>query len=171
MQLDHAQIRGLLPQRHPILLLDRVLSVEPGESIRAIKAITASEPCYAGLPDGLGQDSYAYPVSLLLESFGQAAAVLWLLSTAGLADGSVLMFAAARDCVIESRAYPGDVLCHTARLDRVLAGPAFVEGEPLAGGRRVAVMGSLIAAIRPSAAVRGLANSVTTPQGVQDDVT
>jgi 3-hydroxyacyl-[acyl-carrier-protein] dehydratase len=188
LTLDHAQIRQLLPQRHPILLLDRVLSVEPGGSIRAIKAISACEPCYAGLPDGLGGASYAYPVSLLIESFGQAAAVLWLLSGAGrgaawhngagvagaaasvsgeattgeAAGGDVLLFAAARDCVIESPAYPGDVLCHTARIGRVLDGAALVEGETLAGDRRIAVMGSLIAAIRP-------AHTVRIPPGVQDD--
>jgi 3-hydroxyacyl-[acyl-carrier-protein] dehydratase len=167
--LEHAQIRQILPQRHPMLLLDRVVSIEPGVSIRAIKAISACEPCYAGLPDGLDPDSYAYPVSLLIESFGQAAAVLWLLSTASQRDSrpdeapgpaadapgnaagdDIFLFGAARDCVIESPAYPGDVLCHAARLGRVLDGAALVAGEILIGHRRIAVMGSLIAAIRPA---------------------
>jgi 3-hydroxyacyl-[acyl-carrier-protein] dehydratase len=156
--LDHADIRAILPQRYPMLLLDRVLSVEPGVSVRAIKAISACEPCYAGLADGLGQDSYAYPVSLLIESFGQAAAVLWLVTTAGIASDDILLFAGARDCVIKSPAYPGDVLCHTARLARVADGTALVEGETLVGDRPVAVMGSLIAAIRP-------AHSIPIPQG------
>jgi 3-hydroxyacyl-[acyl-carrier-protein] dehydratase len=163
--LDHGQIRRILPHRYPILLLDRVLSVEPGASIRAIKAISACEPCYAALPDGLESDSYAYPVSLLIESFGQAAAVLWMLSAACQeGGGDILLFAAARNCVIESSAYPGDVLCHSARIGRMLDGAALVEGETLAGDRRIAVMGSLIAAIRP-------AHTIQTRPGAHDDST
>lgn len=154
MVLDHAEVRTVLPQRYSMLLIDRVLAIESGAFIRAIKAVTVGEPCYHGLPEGLAAQRYAYPVGLLLESFGQAAAILWLTSAGPEARGELLLFGAARDCLIEGRAYPGDVLRHEARLEQVTDGAAFVSGETWAGRRRIARIGSLMAVTRPGSALQ-----------------
>ena len=77
MIAEYGQIRAMLPQAAPMVLLDRVQVLEPGRSLRALKAVSGSEPCYQDVPAGLPERRYAYPRSLLLESFGQAAAVLW----------------------------------------------------------------------------------------------
>ncbi|MEE3922546.1 hypothetical protein V2I01_42060 [Micromonospora sp. BRA006-A] len=58
-------IRGLLPQRFPLLLVDRVVEVRP-DGIVAEKAVTAAEWCYAGLDETTPPEAYAYPVALLL---------------------------------------------------------------------------------------------------------
>lgn len=150
---EHADIRKVLPQRYPLLLVDRVLDLEPGRSIRTIKAITGTEPCYAALPEGAAVAQYAYPCSLMIESFGQSAALLWLdgnppVEPAG-ADEHVLMFAGARDYRFEASAYPGDVLRHEVRLESVLADTAFASGETWVGDRRIATVGTLIATRRP----------------------
>lgn len=149
--LDHAAIRSLLPQGHPISLVDRVVALEPGVSVVGLKAITGSEPCYRHLPAGGRRGHAAYPVSLMLESFGQAAAILWLvgMGSAPVHDDHVLMLVAVRDCTIEGRAYPGDVLRHVARLDQVVGDNVFVEGEILVDDRRVATIGSMMAVMRP----------------------
>jgi 3-hydroxyacyl-[acyl-carrier-protein] dehydratase len=42
------EIKSLLPHRYPILLVDRVLEVVPGESLTAIKNITVNEPQFTG---------------------------------------------------------------------------------------------------------------------------
>ena len=148
--MDAARIRALLPQRHPLLLVDRVLT-RTGNRIETIKAITATEPCYAGLGDDATIDDYAYPASLLIESFGQSAALLWL-EGPPTAD-QMLVFAGARDYVVEGHAYPGDVVRHVVHLERVVADTAFATGESWAGDRRIATVGSLIAARRPAATV------------------
>ncbi|MGH8880315.1 MAG: 3-hydroxyacyl-ACP dehydratase FabZ family protein, partial [Stackebrandtia sp.] len=100
--MDYAGLRRLLAHGWPVLLVDRVLALEPGVCLTAVKAVTGSEPCYRDLPRGLPADRYAYPVALMLESFGQAAAVLWLQTAAVQRKDSdgLLMFAAARNCVI-----------------------------------------------------------------------
>jgi 3-hydroxyacyl-[acyl-carrier-protein] dehydratase len=153
--LDHAAIRDILPQRFPMLLLDRVVVEEPGVAVTGYKAVTAAEPCYRDLPDRLPAAAYAYPVSLLLESFGQAAAVLWL-HTGGSpprdAD-AVLMLGALRDCRIEGAVYPGDVLRHEVRLEHATPGAAFARGETWIGDRRVATMGTFVAVTRSRHAV------------------
>jgi 3-hydroxyacyl-[acyl-carrier-protein] dehydratase len=149
--LDHGDVRALLPQGHPMMLVDRIVHLEPSVSVVGIKAISGCEPCYRDLPDGLPPERYAYPASLLLESFGQTAAVLWLSAIGGVHDDQVLMLGAARGCRIVGRAYPGDVLEHTARVSHVVGDNVFVEGESRVGGRLVAVIESMVAVMRPRA--------------------
>jgi 3-hydroxyacyl-[acyl-carrier-protein] dehydratase len=144
--LDCTAIRALLPHGHPMLLVDRVDRLVPGTELTSVKAVTLSEPCYRDVPVDAPADRYAYPLSLLIESFGQSAALLWLADreTAGL----VPMFAALRDCRVEGMARPGDVLRHRVRLDHAVAGAAFATGETFAGGRRLATFGSIMAVTR-----------------------
>jgi 3-hydroxyacyl-[acyl-carrier-protein] dehydratase len=148
--LEHHHLRAILPQRYPMLLLDRVLCYEIGSSITAVKAVSGAEPCYRHVPDGLPRECYAYPVSLLIESFGQAAAVLWLLSDRRSERDAeqVPMLAAVRDVQIDGCALPGDTLHHRVRLDQTLDGAAIAVGETLVDGRRVAAIGSLLAVVR-----------------------
>ena len=148
---EHGELRHILPHGAPMVLLDRVELVEPGRSLRAVKTISGSEPCYLSLPAGLPRRRWAYPVSLLLESFGQAAAVLWA-SRAGRLGGAdtVLMFAAARDCAFPGQAYPGDLVRHEVTLEHTVADAAFASGSSWVGDRRIASYGSLVAVVRPA---------------------
>lgn len=146
---EHTDIRTLLPQRYPLLLVDRVLALEPGRSITTVKAITGTDPCYADLPDGGTDSRYDYPCSLLIESFGQSAALLWLGDRPPDDDGRVLMFVGATDFRFEGTARPGDVLRHEVRLDSVIADTAFASGASFVGDRRVATVDTLVATRRP----------------------
>jgi 3-hydroxyacyl-[acyl-carrier-protein] dehydratase len=151
---DLCAIRRLLPHGHPMLLVDRVLEVGPGDRITGVKAITHAEPCYAALAADADPDCYAYPESLLLESFGQTAALMWLLGRAGRRrDEGVLMLTVGRDCRLEGQALPGDVVRHEARLDSVVGDNVFVSGESFVGDRRILSVGSMMAVIRPSGAL------------------
>jgi 3-hydroxyacyl-[acyl-carrier-protein] dehydratase len=145
--LEHVQICDILPQGHPMVLVDRVLSLQPGVSITAVKAVSGSEPCYAG-----GRH-FAFPVALLLESFGQAAALLWLSQRGSPSGDEVLMLTTVRDCLIEGTAYPGDTLRHVAQLDNVVGDTVIVRGETWVEGRRIAVIGSMVATLRPRSSV------------------
>jgi 3-hydroxyacyl-[acyl-carrier-protein] dehydratase len=152
--LEHVELRELLPHRHPVLLVDRAVEYEPGRRIVTLKAVSGSEPCYAGIT-GTAPDAYAFPETLLVESFGQSGALLWLRTMAdqGRPLTGVLIFASARDCVFEGRAYPGDVLRHVVRLDQTVGDNAFLSGETWVGDHRIAVMGSAVAVIRQAEAV------------------
>lgn len=48
MNHDFAEILARLPQRYPMLMIDRVMEVVPGSSIIALKNVTANEPCLQG---------------------------------------------------------------------------------------------------------------------------
>jgi len=152
--LDHAEINRILPHRHPILLVDRVLELEPGVRIVATKAVTASEPCYADLAENLPQSAYAYPISLLIESFGQTGAIMWL--RGGAADSSgTLIFGGARDCVVVGSAFPGDVLTHEVRIETIKGDNAFMSGEIRVGDRVIVTIGSMLAVMRQVDALTG----------------
>ncbi|WP_433271707.1 3-hydroxyacyl-ACP dehydratase FabZ family protein [Actinosynnema sp. CS-041913] len=141
--LDHRQVRALLPHRHPMLQVDQVLEVQPGRRIVAVKAVSGSEPCYADLPDGLSRAGYAYPASLLLESLGQAGALLWLLSMDS-TEKRTPMLGSVRDFAIHGSAFPGDVLRHEVHLDHAAHDKALLRGETRVDGRLIASVGSML---------------------------
>jgi 3-hydroxyacyl-[acyl-carrier-protein] dehydratase len=149
--LDYAQVSRALPHGRAMVLVDRVESMELGVSIVGIKAITGTELCYQDVPDGVALDRCAYPVSLLLESFGQTAALLWLRSNSVRCEDAnrVLMFVSARNLKIEGSAFPGDVLSHRAHLEKALDDTVFVSGETWVEDRRIMSVGSMIAVVRP----------------------
>jgi 3-hydroxyacyl-[acyl-carrier-protein] dehydratase len=70
--IDVEKIKTILPHRYPFLLVDRVLNVENGQSIKALKNITVNEPFFKGhFPN-----KSVMPGVLIIEAFAQAAALL-----------------------------------------------------------------------------------------------
>jgi 3-hydroxyacyl-[acyl-carrier-protein] dehydratase len=72
--MDIHEVLKYLPQRYPILMIDRVLTCEPGKRIVALKNVSMNEPHFPG----------HFPVRpvmpgvLILEAMAQAAAILAL---------------------------------------------------------------------------------------------
>lgn len=149
--LAHQDIRAVIPVRHPMVLLDRATTA--GDVLIAEKAVTGSEPCYHGIPDDAPPSHYAYPRALLLESFGQACALRWF--TEGALPGELALLAAMRDCRFRGAVFPGDVIRHEVRLDRVVERNAFLSGGTFVNGVQVSEVGTLVAAGRPPTAVKG----------------
>lgn len=70
--MDIVEIQTYLPHRYPFLLVDRVVSVDPGKSIVAYKNITINEPIFAGhFPD-----EPIFPGVLIIEAMAQVAGLL-----------------------------------------------------------------------------------------------
>lgn len=46
--MDIKEIMDIIPHRHPFLLIDRVLEIEEGKKITAIKNVTMNEPFFQG---------------------------------------------------------------------------------------------------------------------------
>lgn len=141
---DYKAIRAVLPQRHPLMLVDRVLDLVPGRAIRTVKAVTGNEPCYAALPAEAKASRYAYPCSLLIGSFGQTAMLLWLTgmrTEPGI--GRRLLWVGARDWRFSGSVYPGDLLVHEVRLDYRTADAVVASGDTWVGDQRVAKVAAL----------------------------
>ncbi|WP_019869941.1 3-hydroxyacyl-ACP dehydratase FabZ family protein [Salinispora oceanensis] len=163
---DHGELYRLLPHRHPVLLVDRIVDGEtigagPGSWLSAIKAVSGSEPCYAGLGPDAPRSAFAYPTALLLESFIQSAAALWARTSAtlGRTHEGTLVLGAARQVAVQGTAHPGDTVQHRPRLERVSAGTAFATGTSVLADRpdqTLLTIGSLVLALRPLAPARAL---------------
>src|ERR1700680_3159483 len=121
--IRHADIRQILPHRHPMLLVDAVVSLEEGRSVTAVKNVSRNEPCFAGMAHDLPHTAFEYPASLIIESFCQAAGILQVLSTRGEspAGDSVMLFGSVTNLQFHGDAYAGETLVHHARIETSLS--------------------------------------------------
>ena len=105
--LNSEQIKELLPHRYPLLLLDRVLDYQAGESLRAIKNVTINEPFFLGhFPE-----KSVMPGVLIVEAMAQAAAILGILSGAEQPQEDVLYYLVGVDKArFRKPVVPGDQL-------------------------------------------------------------
>ena len=117
--LDIHHILKKLPHRYPILLVDRVLELERGQRIKALKNVTINEPFFVGhFPR-----RPVMPGVLMLEALAQAAALLSFETQGGeLADDSVVYFVGIDGARFKRPVEPGDQLILEAAIDRAKAG-------------------------------------------------
>ena len=116
--LDIHQILKKLPHRYPILLVDRVLELERGQRIRALKNVSVNEPFFVGhFPR-----RPVMPGVLMLEALAQAAALLSF-ETEGASpdDNTVYYFAGIDGARFKRPVEPGDQLILDVTLLRAKA--------------------------------------------------
>ena len=132
MTMDIHQILKKLPHRYPFLLVDRVLSVEPGKAIRALKNVTINEPFFVGhFPH-----RPVMPGVLMLEAMAQTAGLLAFADGSGTRDpNSVIYFAGIDGARFKRPVEPGDQLVMDVEILRHKAGiykfkTTFALGDP-----------------------------------------
>lgn len=117
--MDINQILEYLPHRYPFLLVDKVLSMELGKKIIAIKNVSINEPFFPGhFPN--------YPVMpgvLVVEAMAQAAAILSF-KTANKKpnENSVYYFVGIDNARFKKPVIPGDQLFLHVTIERMLKG-------------------------------------------------
>ncbi|MEU9386610.1 3-hydroxyacyl-ACP dehydratase [Streptomyces sp. NPDC048279] len=144
------RIKKTIPHRGEILLVDRVTRVRPGETLTALKAVSGNEPCYARLGPEAAAADYAYPTSLVIESWAQSAVLLsvWDTPNPDVLAGKLELAGAINEVTVGVRTYPGDVLEHRVRLVKSAGETAVLAGETYAAGREVLRVGSFVVALR-----------------------
>ena len=132
MKLDIIKILQLMPHRYPILLVDRVLELEPGVRISAIKNVSANEPFFQGHFPG----HPVMPGVLMIEALAQAAAVLtYVTMKTSYPEGTLFLFAGIDGARFKRPVGPGDQLILEVTMDRIKRGVgkftcrALVDGE------------------------------------------
>jgi 3-hydroxyacyl-[acyl-carrier-protein] dehydratase len=114
--MDIHHILRKLPHRYPFLLVDRVLEIEDGVRIKALKNVTINEPFFGGHFPGRP----VMPGVLMLEALAQAAALLAFESMAdGLGEDSVYYFVGIDGARFKRPVEPGDQLVLEVELLRV----------------------------------------------------
>ena len=130
--MDIHQILKKLPHRYPILLVDRVLEIEKGKRIKALKNVTINEPFFTGhFPH-----HPVMPGVLMLEALAQTAAILSFDAMDSESDDKTVYYFAGIDGARFKRPVePGDQLILDVSLDRMRSGiykykaRASVDGE------------------------------------------
>jgi len=117
--MDIHEILKKLPHRYPILLVDRVLELEKGKRIKAIKNVSINEQFFQGhFPH-----RPVMPGVLMLEALAQAAALLSFETLGKMPDDKTVYYFAGIDGARFKRPVePGDQLTLDVTLDRMKAG-------------------------------------------------
>ncbi|MFD0913022.1 3-hydroxyacyl-ACP dehydratase FabZ [Methylophilus luteus] len=117
--MDIHEILEHLPHRYPFVLVDRVLSMELGKEIVAVKNVSVNEPYFPG--------HFPYhpvmPGVLIVEAMAQAAALLSFktMNTKPTND-SVYYFAGIDNVRFKKPVSPGDQIILHVKIDRILKG-------------------------------------------------
>lgn len=129
--MDIHQILKQLPHRYPILLVDRVLSVEKGKSIQTLKNVTINEPQF----NGHFPHRPVFPGVYMLEAMAQSAALL-AFDTLGVTpdEKTVYYFAGIDGARFKRPVEPGDQLVMDVTLERMKAGIFKFKGTARVGG-------------------------------------
>jgi 3-hydroxyacyl-[acyl-carrier-protein] dehydratase len=124
--MTFAEVRELLKQRFPMIMVDTVVELVPDRRIRTTKNVTGNEIQFLGhFPD------YAImPGTLIVEAFGQSASILFLRSSAvPLQPGEFLVLGVIREMRFLAPVFPGDRLEISVDIVKSAGDITLVEGE------------------------------------------
>lgn len=154
--IGQREIRARLPHRFPMLLVDRLTEVVPGERLVALKAVSCNEPWYETPGPDSAEEDFAYPSSLLVESWCQAAGVLatWDAPNPDVLRGRVMLFGGMTGVEFHRPVLPGEVLTHRVRQSHLIDDNVLFEGESLSGSEPVMTVERIVMAFRPASALR-----------------
>lgn len=140
--MDIRRVMEALPHRYPMLLVDRVASLVPSQSIHAIKAVSMNEPFFQGHFPGRP----IMPGVLIVEAMAQAAGVL-VVNSLGLADsGKLVYFMSIDGAKFRTPVEPGCLLDLHVEVTQMrgavckFAGRALIDGKLAAEANFVAMI-------------------------------
>lgn len=127
---DVEWIQSILPHRYPILLVDRVLEMEPKKRIVALKNVTITEPVFQGHFPGRP----VMPGVFLVEGMAQAGGIL-LLHDMPDRENKLIFFMGIEEAKFRRPVVPGDQIRYEVDVLRLrslhckLSGKVFVDGH------------------------------------------
>jgi 3-hydroxyacyl-[acyl-carrier-protein] dehydratase len=146
-ELDIGAILERLPHRYPMLLIDRVVEIHPGRSLRALKNVTYNEQFFSGhFPS-----RPLMPGVIVVEALAQAASVLALMSTGPLAPAAAsLHFVGVDKARFRRPVMPGDQLLLSVHCEPDLNALLRFSTVALVGEERVASAEVLLMPLAPA---------------------
>jgi 3-hydroxyacyl-[acyl-carrier-protein] dehydratase len=131
--MDINEIQSIIPHRYPMLLIDRIVELEPLKRIVAIKNITMNEAVFQGHFPG----APVFPGVMIIEAMAQAGAVL-LFREVPDRDSKLLYFTGIEEAKFRKPVVPGDQLRLEVTVLRFKLGFAKLKAEAFVGDQLVA---------------------------------
>ncbi len=103
---DIGRIMRMIPHRYPMLMVDKVVDMVPGESAVGIKNVTINEPFFQGHFPG----QPVMPGVMIIESMAQTAAVLVVHTLGPDAEGKLVYFMSVDNARFRRPVSPGDTM-------------------------------------------------------------
>lgn len=111
-QYDISEILKILPHRYPFVLVDRILEIELGNSIKGLKNVTINEPFFTGhFPS-----EPVMPGVLIMEGMAQAGAILAYLTEKEKIGNSLVYFAGMDGVRFRRKVVPGDQIIYDLKV-------------------------------------------------------
>jgi 3-hydroxyacyl-[acyl-carrier-protein] dehydratase len=111
-QYDISEILKILPHRYPFVLIDRILEVEVGNSIKGLKNVTINEPFFQGhFPS-----EPVMPGVLIMEGMAQVGAMLAYLTEKDKIGNSLVYFAGMDSVRFRRKVVPGDQIIYQLKI-------------------------------------------------------
>jgi 3-hydroxyacyl-[acyl-carrier-protein] dehydratase len=111
--IDINQIMQMIPHRYPILLIDRVIDINSGESAVGVKNVSINEPHFEGHFPG----HPIMPGVLIIEAMAQTSAIIVVEQLGKETEGKVVYFMSIDDARFRKPVVPGDALhLHVKRI-------------------------------------------------------
>ena len=133
--MDIYQILEHLPHRYPFLLVDKVLEIESGKYLKAIKNVSYNEPYF----NGHFPHRAVMPGVLILEALAQATGILAFVTTESKpTEESLYYFVGTDNIRFKQPVIPGDQLILEVELIKKMRGVWKFKGQASVDGRIVA---------------------------------
>ena len=133
--MNFAEVRTLLKQRFPMIMVDAVLELVPEQRIVTLKNVTGNEIQFLGHFPELA----IMPGTLIVEAFGQSASILFSRTTSlGLRPGEFLMLGSINDMRFLAPVMPGDQMQIAVQILKTAGDITLVEGTVKVGETVVA---------------------------------
>jgi 3-hydroxyacyl-[acyl-carrier-protein] dehydratase len=131
MILDATEIQKIIPHRYPMLLIDRVDELVPGEKATAIRNVTINEEVF----NGHFPDNPVLPGALIVESLAQTGAVA-LLSHPDF-KGKTAYFGGIQSAEFRKVVRPGDTMVLEVVLEKIRHNIGVGKGTATVNGEKV----------------------------------
>jgi 3-hydroxyacyl-[acyl-carrier-protein] dehydratase len=131
MSMTFEEVKQHLKQRFPLIMVDRVLEIDPGKRIKTLKNVTGNEIQFLGH----FADFAIMPGTLLIEAIGQSASLLFSHTTGkGVNEREFMALAAVNDMRFLVPVLPGDTLTMEVTVLKMTTEAALIEGTAYVEG-------------------------------------